>query len=219
MIDLLYQDEAILVVNKPAGITAVPGGWDQDAPSLVRLLEADFGRVWIVHRLDRITSGVIVFARTAEAHRALSMAFESHMTRKTYLAIACGVPEWNDYACRLPLLTDVGHNHRTVINKQSGQEAVTRFRVQERFAAHALLVASPETGRTHQIRAHISALGFPILADSLYRAGITDLINRPALHCQSLVLTHPLSGQPLTLTAPLPEDFSAALARLKTGRR
>ena len=216
--EILFEDPVLLAVNKPAGMAAVPGGWEQAGPSLLETLEAERGRLWIVHRLDRVTSGVIVFARSAEAHRTLSQEFESRNVHKTYLAIVCGAPGWNDYACRLPLLVDVGHNHRTVVNKKKGQEALTRFRVRERFTGHALLEASPETGRTHQIRSHLSALGFPILADTLYRAEPTDLIDRPALHAQSLRLTHPQSGQPLALTAPYPDDFAAALARLRAGR-
>jgi tRNA pseudouridine32 synthase/23S rRNA pseudouridine746 synthase len=215
---ILHSDDQFLAAAKPAGMATVPGGWDSDSPSLLKVLEGEYGRLWIVHRLDKVTSGVVVFARSAEAHRALSLAFESHAVHKTYVAIVNGTPEWNDYACRLPLLVDVGHNHRTVINKTNGQVALTRFRVRERYAAHALLEASPETGRTHQIRAHISALGFPVLADTLYRAEPTDLINRPALHAQSLTLTHPVSGQILTLTAPIPADFAAALARLKQAK-
>ncbi len=218
MTEILYSDDALIAVAKPAGMAAVPGGWEDDSPSLKESLEAEYGQLWIVHRLDKVTSGVIVFARTAEAHRSLSQSFETHSTRKTYVAIVCGCPQWKDYTCRLPLLVDVGHRHRTAINKARGREALTRFQVQERFAAHALMEASPETGRTHQIRAHISALGFPILADTLYGAEISDLIGRPALHARSLVLEHPISGRQLTLSAPLPRDFLDALEGLKAGR-
>ena len=213
---VLHADEQILVAAKPAGMAAVPGGWEIDAPSLLETLAAEYGHLWIVHRLDKITSGVIVYARSAEAHRTLSLLFESHEVHKTYHAIVCGRPEWNDYTCRLPLRADVGHNHRTVINHSEGQAALTRFRVRERFRGHALLEAAPETGRTHQIRAHIAALQFPILADSLYRAPNTELIARPALHAYSLEFE--FGGNPLDFTAPYPQDFLQALEQLRAGR-
>ena len=214
--DVLYSDDELLVVNKPAGISAVPGGWDPDEASLSRRLEGEFGRVWIVHRLDKVTSGAILFARTAEAHRAMSLLFETRAMHKVYHALVVGCPEWNEYACRLPLRADVGHNHRTVINHSEGQPALTRFRVRERFHLHALLEAAPETGRTHQIRAHIAALQFPILADRLYRAPSTSLIDRPALHAYSLEFE--AGGKPLAITAPYPPDFREALETLRAGR-
>jgi RluA family pseudouridine synthase len=213
--EIIFQDNSLIAVDKPAGLAAIPGGWERGGSSALEVLQEQHGRLWIVHRLDRVTSGVLVFARSPEAHRALSRSFETRRVRKTYLAIACGVPEWDEYACRLPLLTDVGHEHRTAVNHEKGREALTRFRVRDRFAAHALLEASPETGRTHQIRAHLSALGFSILADRLYRAPATDLIGRPALHAASLNLSHPLSGEELVLAAPPPPDFAAALERLR----
>ena len=213
---VLHIDDQILVAAKPTGIAAVPGGWEQDAPSLLETLTAEHGRLWIVHRLDKITSGVIVYARTAEAHRTLSLLFESRQVHKTYHAIVCGSPDWNEYACRLPLRADVGHSHRTAINHSEGQAALTRFHVRERFRAYTLLEAAPETGRTHQIRAHIAALRFPILADSLYRAPATELIGRPALHAYSLEFEY--RNQPLSFTAPYPQDFLQALEKLRTGR-
>jgi RluA family pseudouridine synthase len=213
---VLHADEQILVADKPAGMAAVPGGWEKDDPSLLKQLEAEYGRLWIVHRLDKVTSGVIVFARTAEAHRTLSLLFETRAVHKAYHAILCGVPVWDEYTCRLPLLVDVGHNHRTAVNRKSGQAALTRLRVRERFAAYALVEASPETGRTHQIRAHLSALGFPILADRLYRAPATELIERPALHAYSLELEY--GDRPFSFTAPYPEDILQALKKIGAGR-
>jgi RluA family pseudouridine synthase len=218
VIAILFKDDDLLAVNKPAGLAAVPGGWEQEAPNLLDELEAEHGRLWIVHRLDKITSGVVVFARNPDAHRALSLAFETRAVLKIYLAIACGTPDWDAYTCRLPLLADVGHSHRTVINKKKGREALTLLRVRERFTDHILVDAEPHTGRTHQIRAHLSALGFPILADRLYGARPTGLIDRPALHAASLTLDQPLSGKKLTLTAPLPEDFTGCLALLRSGK-
>lgn len=214
--ELLYSDDDLVVVNKPAGIPSTGGGWGQEAPSLAKRLETEFGRVWTIHRLDKGTSGLIVFARNAAAHRAMSLLFESHQIVKTYHTLVCGLPAWEEESSRLPLRADVGHSHRTVVDQKRGVPALTRFRVQERFSSHALLTAAPETGRTHQVRAHAAALGFPILADTLYGAPPTDLIHRPALHAYSLELCY--RDQPFTWTAPYPPDFVNALDQLRAGR-
>ena len=223
-LSIIYSDKELLIVNKPPGIATVPGGWEKDAPNLVELLEADLGRVWIVHRLDKITSGAIVFARTAEAHRTLSLLFESRSVTKTYHTIVCGAPRWNEHTARHPLRINVGHGHRTVVDHVKGKPAKTRFHVLERFAVpapdrgYALLEAMPATGRTHQIRAHLAALGFPILADSLYGAPLVgqDSIlspHRPALHAYSLEFE--FNGTPFSFTAPYPDDFAQALQKLR----
>ena len=213
--EILYSDDDLLVVNKPAGIASTGGGWGLQAPNLFSLLETDFGRLWIIHRLDKGTSGLIVFARNAMAHRAVSLLFESHQIAKTYHALVCGLPSWEEKSSRLPLRADVGHSHRTAVDPKRGVPALTRFHVQERYPAHALLTAAPETGRTHQVRAHAAGLGFPILADSLYGAPPTDLIFRPALHAYSLELMY--SNRAFTWTAPYPTDFASALDQLRAG--
>jgi len=233
-VSILYQDDWLLAVNKPAGLATVPGGWEKDAPALVKLLEADYGRIWIVHRLDKITSGVVVFARTAAAHRTLSLLFESHAVIKTYHAIVCGAPKWDEHTARHPLRINVGHGHRTVVDHGKGRLAETRFHVLERYADHALLEAKPATGRTHQVRAHLAALGFPLLADTLYGAPIVgrdvisplhrsaverddiSLIQRPALHAFSLEFE--FNGTPFSFTAPYPNDFEQAVKTLRAGR-
>jgi RluA family pseudouridine synthase len=222
-LEILHADLDLLVVNKPAGIAAIPEGWEKDAPHLRGMLEAEFGpstgpgqAVWVVHRLDKITSGVIVFARTAAAHRTLSLLFESHEVAKTYHALVCGVPAWDKVTARQPLRVDVGHSHRTAVDWKKGIAAVTHFQVRERFARYVLLEASPETGRTHQVRAHAAALGFPLLADMLYGAPSTDLILRPALHAYALEFS--FSGKSFAFTAPYPDDFATALNKLRAGR-
>jgi RluA family pseudouridine synthase len=214
-VEVLYQDGAILVVNKPSGLATIAEGWAPEAPNLRRILEMTWGRLWVVHRLDKVTSGVIVFARHAEAHRALNRAFEQRAVVKRYHAIVCGRPPWQQITARQPLRAGVGHAKRTAVDRQRGEPALTRFRLREQLAGHALLEAVPETGRTHQIRAHLLALGFPILGDSLYGAPATSLIARPALHAFSLSIPHPLSGEPLVFQASYPSDFMAALQALR----
>ena len=212
---IIFSDDSILVVNKPAGIPVLPDGWEQDAPYLVKLLEGQFGKLWVVHRLDKVTSGVMVFARTAESHQALNMQFERHEAQKVYHAIVVGVPPWDEHIARHLLRVNVGHSHRTVVDHSKGKPSETRFRVLERYAGYSLLEAAPGTGRTHQIRVHAYSLGYPILGDILYSAPETDLIARPALHAQSLTLTHPVISERLTFTAPYPDDFATALKKLR----
>jgi RluA family pseudouridine synthase len=212
---ILHEDAELLIVNKPAGIPVLPDGWDKDAPYLVKLLEEQYGKTWIVHRLDKITSGVMVFARTAEAHRSLSMQFELHEVQKVYQAIVIGVPEWDQHTACHPLRVDVGHSHRTMVDLSKGKSSETAFGVLERHPGSSLLEAVPGTGRTHQIRVHAYAIGFPLLGDTLYSAPATDLIARPALHAQSLTFTQPATGERATYSSPYPEDFQIALEKLR----
>ncbi len=214
-LDLIHEDEAILVLNKPAGLPVLPDGWVEDSDYLVRRLENRYGKIWIVHRLDKVTSGVIVFAFTAEAHRQLSLQFDQHQTEKIYRLIVNGSPTWSEKAARHPLRINVGHRHRSAVDPKRGKPSETRFEVLERLAGQALLEARPLTGRTHQIRVHAYALGHPLLGDVLYGAPQTELIARPALHAYSLSITHPQTGQPMTFTAGYPADFEKALKTLR----
>jgi RluA family pseudouridine synthase len=214
---ILYEDPELLIVNKPAGMPVLPDGWEKHAPYLVKLFEQQFGKIWVVHRLDKVTSGVMVFARTAQMHRALSMQFEQRAVQKIYHTIVAGVPEWDQHTARHLLRVNAGHSHRTVVDQGKGKPSQTAFLVLERFPKAALLEAIPGTGRTHQIRVHAYAIGFPLLGDTLYSAPTTDLINRPALHAQLLAFTHPASAEQKSFSAPYPEDFQNALARLKAG--
>jgi tRNA pseudouridine32 synthase / 23S rRNA pseudouridine746 synthase len=212
---ILYQDDHLLVIDKPAGMPVLPDGWEKDAPWLVNLLEQQVGRLWVVHRLDKVTSGVIVFARSAEAHRGLNMQFEHRSVHKVYHALVVGSPPWEQYTVRLPLRTDVGHSHRTVVDRSRGKPSITSFRRLESYSDVTLLEAVPGTGRTHQIRAHASACGYPLLGDGLYGAPPSALIDRPALHAWSLSFTHPFTGKRVDFNAPYPEDFLNALSSLR----
>jgi len=220
--DIIHHDEQIIVLNKPAGLPVQPDGWEPDAPYLLKMLEEKYGgpspgsgrQVWVVHRLDKVTSGVIVFARTAEAHRELNGQFERHEVEKVYQAIVEGVPPWDERTARHMLKTNVGRKHRTIVVHKRGKNSETHFKVLQRWQDGALVEAHPKTGRTHQIRVHLSALGFPILGDTLYDAAETDLIARPALHALSLTISHPASGKRVTYSANLPNDLLVALEHL-----
>jgi len=231
---ILWADDALLVVNKPAGLLSLPDGYDPDAPYLGGVLEATYGRLWVVHRLDRDTSGVIVLARTAEAHQKLNTQFESRNVSKVYHALIVGSPAWDERTVNFSLRADGDRKHRTVVDAQAGKPAVTHVRVLERLGQYTLVEARPQTGRTHQIRVHLFVMGLPIVADALYGAGQAillselkpgyrskedrperPLLGRVGLHAWSLALEHPLTGQPLEFEAAYPKDFGATLRQLR----
>jgi len=212
---ILHLDSSILVVDKPADLSVLAEGWSKETPYLAKMLEEQFGKMWVVHRLDKGTSGVIVFAFTAEAHRSLNIQFEKHEVEKAYHAIVNGVPRWDEKVTKFPLRVNVGHKHRTVVDDRSGVRAETRFRLLKRYQAAALVEASPMTGRTHQIRVHAYALGYPLVGDVLYSAPETNVIARPALHAWSLTLTHPETGKRLTFQADYPNDFQKTVDLLR----
>lgn len=212
---IVYSDPHILIVNKPADLSVLPEGWDKSAPYLVQMLEEQFKKVWVVHRIDKVTSGMVVFALTAEAHRSLNIQFEKHEVEKTYHALINGVPKWDEKVTKFPLRVNVGHKHRTMVDNRNGLRSETRFKLLERYQTAALVEASPLTGRTHQIRVHAYALGHPLLGDVLYSAPETDVIPRPALHAFSLAFTHPETGKRVAFQADYPNDFQAAVELLR----
>ena len=214
---VLYEDENILIINKPANLPVLPDGWEPDAPYLVKLLQEKYPELMVAHRLDKVTSGVMVFARNSEAHRNLNMQFEKHTTQKVYHAICVGIPRWDEHTARHKLRINVGHSHRTVVDNGKGIPTETNFKVLKRYHRFTLLEAIPATGRTHQIRVHAYALGFPLLGDSLYSAPATNLIERPALHSQALTFNHPASGELLTFSAPYPQDFLEVVEKIRAG--
>jgi tRNA pseudouridine32 synthase / 23S rRNA pseudouridine746 synthase len=216
---ILYIDESLLVINKPAGLPTLPDGYHPEAPYVRRLLEPEFGRLWIVHRLDRDTSGVLLLARTAEAHRLLNTLFDSRQVTKVYHALGSGSPDWEEKTVDLPLRADVGHKHRTVVDAVRGKPALTRLHVLERFAGCTLFEASPETGRTHQVRAHLAAAGHRLVGDALYGSSpagdAPTVMPRLGLHARQLTVEHPILHSILRFEAPYPEDFALALEKLR----
>lgn len=230
---ILYLDDSIIAIDKPAGVLAIPDHWDPEVPVAQQMLAKEYGTLLPVHRIDKDTTGVLLYARTQDAHRALNERFSTRQVEKVYLAIVSGEPEHDEWEIDAPLRPDGDRMHRTVIDMSKGKPALTRFEVVERFRGFALVRALPETGRTHQIRVHLTASRLPILADALYGdAGPLMLsklkrrwkgdafeekpvIARSALHASKVTFLHPTSGVRLEIEAPLPRDFRAALNQLR----
>jgi RluA family pseudouridine synthase len=233
-IQVIYYDVALLVVNKPAGLSTLPDGYDPSLPHIKSVLERQFGPLWIVHRLDKETSGVLLLARTAEAHRSLNTQFEKHLVSKIYHALVIGNPEWQEKTVNLPLRPNGDRQHRTIIDLQAGKPAVTHLKILERFGYYCLVEAIPETGRTHQIRAHLYSLGLSILGDKLYgkRNMLQDgqnmhqshnendpligLDGGMGLHALSLEINHPLTEEKIKFNAPYPEKLMALMTQLRS---
>jgi tRNA pseudouridine32 synthase/23S rRNA pseudouridine746 synthase len=227
---VLHQDAHVLAVDKPAGRLVIPGRGTEEL-SLREELEALHGRLWVVHRLDRGTSGVLLFARTAEAHRALNLAFDRGEPRKRYLALVRGVAA-PERRVDLPIApARRGRMRPARPGDDRGKAAVTVLRLLEAFPARAwsggpaaLVEALPETGRTHQIRVHLAAVGLPLVLDPDYGdAGPllgpdgTPLLVRTPLHAVSLEVAHPSGQGRLAIEAPWPADLAAAVEALRAG--
>lgn len=209
MIDILYEDESLLAVDKPEGLVAVPDRRRLD-PSLLEMLCTERGeKLYIVHRIDRETSGVIVFARNAEAHRQLNRQFEARSVEKVYLAFVHGVIGDDQGQIDKPL-RQFGSG-RVAVDDDRGKDSSTEFRVMKRLEAFTLVEARPHTGRRHQIRVHFYSIGHPVVGDPLYGdQTIQSGCPRLMLHAHRLTLDHPC-GRRLTLEAPVPESFQRGL--------
>jgi 23S rRNA pseudouridine1911/1915/1917 synthase len=175
--NILYEDDRLIAVNKAPGIAVGGDRWDQTKERLDKLLlarpvseecAASKQELYTVHRIDKDTSGLVIFAKDEEAHRLLSMAFESRQISKRYIAVVHGRASWAETACDLPLVPNGDKLHRTIVDKYQGKKSLTRFRLLGAAGNYSVIEALPETGRTHQIRVHLSCLGHPIVCDPLY---------------------------------------------------
>jgi RluA family pseudouridine synthase len=230
---VVYSDDDIVVLNKRSGLLIAADRYDLDAPRLDLSVEKEFGRVFAVHRIDKDTSGVIIYARNADAHRELSMQFEKREVEKTYHCLINGRPLWKTLHVDLPLQPDGDARHRTVVNKNFGKQAVTDFRLIGVCGPYSWIEAKPRTGRTHQIRVHLAANGLCIVCDPLYSGNqkpvkLSDLkkkwhgdeydeqplLSRLALHAYQLTITHPKTQERMTFTAPYPKDMDATRKQL-----
>jgi tRNA pseudouridine32 synthase/23S rRNA pseudouridine746 synthase len=200
MTGLIYCDESLLVVNKPAGLLSVPGRVDDNC--LSSRIQQEFADALIVHRLDMATSGLLIFARGDAMQRRLSAMFREHLVSKRYVAVVAGVLEADDGQIDLPVAADWPNRPRQKIDAEQGKRSLTRYRVLARNTDTTRVELEPVTGRTHQLRVHMAAIGHPILGDALY--GNQASAPRLLLHAQSLGFPHPVSNMPLRLECPAP---------------
>jgi 23S rRNA pseudouridine1911/1915/1917 synthase len=217
---IVYEDGDLIVIDKPAGLVVHPGAGVPDRTLMNGLLAhcpalAGVPRAGIVHRLDKDTSGLLVVAKTVEAQAGLVRQLESRSMRRIYLAIVQGDPPTSGMI-DAPVGRDTRARTRMAITRR-GKEAVTRYRVLERYGRAALVECRLESGRTHQIRVHFQHIRHPIVGDSVYRRGTRHglAFGRQALHAAELSLVHPRTGQAMTWRAPPPADFKKLLQGLR----
>lgn len=201
-LDVIHLDHHLLVVNKPAGLLSVPGRGAHLADCLITRIQATFPTALLVHRLDRDTSGVMVFALTPHAQRALGLQFEKRQTRKTYVARVWGQVTEKAGTVDLPLIVDWPNRPLQKVCHDTGKPAVTDWRLLRSTATESRLRLMPRTGRSHQLRVHMQALGHPILGDPFYAQGPALAFPRLMLHSEELRLNHPESGKGLSFRAP-----------------
>ena len=218
---LLFQDQDILVIDKPSHLLSVPDGYDPTLPHLRRALESEFGSLWMVHRLDKETSGVMVLARNAESHRILNETFRNHKVQKHYHGLVSPVPKWREKVIELPLVVNADRRHRTRADERKGKPAWSHCRILKIFPQAALMSIEIRTGVTHQIRAHIRSQEIALLGDALYQAGLAPQpvsAPRVMLHAREIVFPHPNTNQTVRFTAPYPNDFRDLLNELAATR-
>jgi len=203
-LDFLHDDAELVAVNKPAGLLSVPGRGEHLADCLMTRVLAVYPHALLVHRLDRDTSGVMVFALTPHAQRHLNQQFATRTARKSYVARLSGLLEPKTGTVDLPLIVDWPNRPRQMVCHETGKPAQTDWRVLRHGDGDTRVRLSPKTGRTHQLRVHMMALGHPILGDPLYASGAARDYERMMLHSEELRIKHPNSGVSLKFRAKAP---------------
>lgn len=223
-LDILYEDDDLLVLNKAPGMVVHPAPGHSD-DTLVNALLARYpelqgvgenGRPGIVHRLDKDTSGLIIIARNSRTLTALMEQMQGHAIVKRYLALVEGIVAHDQGCIDAPIGRDTRNRQQMTITTRDSREAKTHFRVLQRFARHTLLLLQLETGRTHQIRVHLKAIGHPVVGDPVYGSGNVPkgfTLQRQFLHAFQLQFNHPITGELIEIEAPLPKDLQNILAK------
>jgi tRNA pseudouridine32 synthase / 23S rRNA pseudouridine746 synthase len=217
--EIIFIDDSLLVVNKPSGLLSIQDGYNPDLPTVKNVLEPEYGRCWVVHRLDKETSGVFIMARTAEVHRILNDQFSEREVTKEYQSVTFGVFTEKAFRIELPLRIDGDRKHRTVVGPEKGKKAVTNISVLNMYKGFSFVTVKPATGYTHQIRAHLWAIDHPIIGDKLYTttsdSKLPIWIDRLALHAQKVTLRHPITKEIISFIAQPPDDFSSLISQFK----
>ena len=223
-LDIVYEDKDILVVNKQKGLVVHPGNGNMDGTlvnAIMNHCKEDLSgiggkiRPGIVHRIDKDTSGLLIVAKNDESHINLSNQIKNHEVKKTYIALVRGSTKENNATIDMPIARSSKDRKKMAVSK-NGKKAVTHFRVIERFEGFTLLEVNIETGRTHQIRVHLSHIGYPIVGDEVYSNGKNPFnVKGQMLHSYKLNFVHPVSGKEMECVAPIPEYFEEVLKELR----
>lgn len=223
-LDVIYEDNDIIIVNKEKGIVVHPGNGNPDGTLANAILErckdslSGIGgtiRPGIVHRIDKDTSGLVIIAKNDNAHLNVSKQIQERKVNKTYIALVRGVIKENEATINMPIGRSTKDRKKMAVTK-TGKEAVTHFKVLKRYDGFTLLEVKIETGRTHQIRVHMSEIGYQIVGDEVYSNGKNPFnVKGQMLHAQKLEFTHPTTNKKVTFEAPLPEYFKQILEQLE----
>lgn len=203
-LDILHHDHELLVAQKPSGLLSVPGKGAHLADCLLSRVQAVFPEARLVHRLDRDTSGVMIFGLTPHAQRHLGLQFEKRQTKKIYVARLAGEMDEREGTVNLPLKVDWPNRPLQIVDQRDGKEAITLWRVIRVENGETRIRLFPKTGRSHQLRVHMRELGHPILGDTFYATGAARAYPRLMLHAQSLRVRHPDGGKGMTFSCGVP---------------
>ena len=216
-LDVVYSDEHLLIVDKPAGLVVHPARGHREGTLSQLLSEVASGgdpeRAGIVHRLDKDTSGLILVARSEQAHRLLQAALRRREIKREYLALVEGVPPARSGTIEAPIGRDPRVRTRMAVGGAGGRQARTHFTLERRLGRYSLLRLALDTGRTHQIRVHLQAIGHPVCGDPEYGTAGTLGLQRQFLHAARLRFEHPITGERIDVSSPLPPDLREALQR------
>ena len=230
--EIIYDDDELLVLNKPANLLIVPDRLRHELNNLYGILTEELGKAFVVHRIDKETSGIMMFGKTLETHAALIAQFEQRMVEEVYFGIVVGSMAADVGRIEVPIVESAGGTGLMGVNRRSGLEAVTEYRVLERFKGYSFLELRPRAAKMQQIRLHLQSIGAPLLCDRSYRDGKAfflsqvkpgyrpdgdekPLLERTALHAFAVSFDHPRTGGRTNLSAEMPKDMNSVLKYLR----